>query len=48
MVGKPVRSLSHQIDRVFRILGSEYQRERTIRKVVIPLAQTRSTAELTV
>jgi hypothetical protein len=47
-VGKPVPSPRHQIDRVFRILRREYQRDRTIRGVLISLAQSCSTSKLTV
>jgi hypothetical protein len=45
--GKPVPTPRHQINRVFRILRREYQLDRTIREVLISLAQTRTSAKLT-
>ena len=46
-VGRPVPLPRHQIERVFRILRREYQRDRTLRDVLISLAQTCSKAKLT-
>jgi len=47
-LGKPVPSPRHQIDRVFRILRREYQRDRTLRGVLISLAQDRTSTKLTI
>jgi hypothetical protein len=38
-VGKPVPPPRHQINRVFRILRREYQRNRAMRKLLISIAQ---------
>ena len=47
VVGSSVPLPRHQIDRIFRILRREYQRDRTLRDILISLAQTHGKAKLT-
>jgi len=46
--GQPVPPPRHKIDLIFRILRREYQRDRTVRSILLSLAQSRAKAKLTV